>query len=87
MPYIDQRARLALQEREPMTPGELNYKITVEVLNYLNNNTETDTLTYRDYNEVIGVLECVKQELYRRMLSPYEDQMIGRNGDVYNGGT
>lgn len=31
---------------------------------------------------VTGVLENVKQELYRRAVSPYEDLKITENGDV-----
>jgi hypothetical protein len=31
----------------------------------------------------MGVLECVKQEYYRRVASLYEDQAKERNGDVY----
>lgn len=31
----------------------------------------------------MGVLECVKQEYYRRVAIPYEDQAKERNGDVY----
>jgi hypothetical protein len=32
---------------------------------------------------LVGVLECAKQELYRRILIPYEDAKIELNGDVY----
>jgi hypothetical protein len=38
---------------------------------------------YADFNAAIGALECCKSELYRRMVGPYEDQAIARNGDVY----
>ena len=33
--------------------------------------------------EVLGVLECVKLELYRRVAAPYEDKKCQENGDVY----
>lgn len=39
--------------------------------------------SYHDYNEVIGILECVKQEFYRRAVAPYEDKKIEQNGDIY----
>ena len=39
---------------------------------------------YTNINEVIGVLECAKLELYRRVAAPYEDEKIEQNGDVYN---
>jgi hypothetical protein len=38
---------------------------------------------YALLNELIGVLECAKLELYRRVASPYEDEKIQSNGDVY----
>jgi hypothetical protein len=34
-------------------------------------------------NEAIGVLECAKLELYRRVAAPYEDEKIAESGDVY----
>jgi len=38
---------------------------------------------YTTYNEVVGVLECAKLEMYRRAVAPYEDEKIAENGDVY----
>lgn len=38
---------------------------------------------YDSLNAVIGVLECAKQEFYRRAAVPYENQKITENGDVY----
>lgn len=60
-------------------PGELNYAITEMMINYLNRKG----VSYTNMNEVIGVLECAKLELYRRMTAPYEDMKIDENGDVY----
>jgi hypothetical protein len=40
-------------------------------------------LSYKSINDVIGVLECVKQEFYRRIAVPYEDKKIEQNGDIY----
>lgn len=37
---------------------------------------------YTDLNEVIGMLECCKLEVYRRMVASYEDEKIKENGDV-----
>jgi hypothetical protein len=59
-------------------PGTLNYIITRLVVWYLGKNPN-----YERYNAAIGVLECVKQELYRRQVVPYEDKKWQRNGDVY----
>lgn len=60
-------------------PGEMNYAITEMMKNYL----ERKGVSYTNMNEVIGVLECAKLELYRRMTAPYEDVKIKENGDVY----
>ncbi len=37
---------------------------------------------YFNYNRAIGMLECVKQELYRRVIGPYENIKEQENGDV-----
>lgn len=55
--------------------GELNYVITKLL-------KEVYPLRYYHINKAIGVLECVKQEYYRRVAAPYEDQKIKENGDV-----
>lgn len=58
-------------------PGELNYAITRLVHYWL-----PGSPSYADINEAIGVLECAKLELYRRVAAPYEDSKIDLNGDV-----
>ena len=82
MPYVtkDQRLELDVAERAPRDAGDLNYYITQIVDEYLC----TKGLRYVNLNEVVGVLECVKAELYRRIAAPYEDQKQGENGDVYS---
>lgn len=42
---------------------------------------------YDEVNEAVGVLECCKQEFYRRVAAPYEDQKRFENGDAYDSGT
>lgn len=37
---------------------------------------------YASLNNLIGTLECVKAELYRRLAAPYEDQKIKEHGDL-----
>ncbi len=79
MPYIkpEQRERLAKGEN-PTDSGELNYTITRILLQYL----ERKGKNYAHINEIMGVLNCVTQEFYRRWAAPYEDQKIQENGDV-----
>lgn len=38
---------------------------------------------YDDINEAVGVLECCKLELYRRLAVPYEENKRFYNGDAY----
>ncbi len=83
MPYIEKRrmelrAYLApiMKVSESLTDGELNFVITNLLLS-------TYPESYSDYNSLIGVLECVQLELYRRRIAKYEDKKKNENGDVY----
>ena len=55
--------------------GEFNYVVT-KILK------EIYIKRYFHLNKAIGVLECIKQEFYRRVLAPYEDVKIKESGDV-----
>ena len=91
MPYIKQENRNHYDETidaliklfEPSDDhakkGELNYAITRLIKGVYGNK---DTTRYTYINDAIGVLECVKLELYRRVAAPYEDVKIQENGDV-----
>ena len=96
MPYIKSEDRVELikspyqmalyPERFPKTAGELNYVITLLIHNFL----ARQDLSYTKINEVIGVLECAKLELYRQIAVPYEDKKKTENGPVShldNGGS
>jgi len=81
MPYIKEESRPKLdriveQLPEELKAGELNYFITKTLL-------ATKPQSYTDYNALVGVLECVKLEFYRRAISTYEDGKMVENGDVY----
>lgn len=80
MPYITAEARERIAEDGvPTTAGELNFAITRLVDEYL----AREGVGYRSLNEVVGVLECAKLELYRRIVAPYEDLKLQSAGDVY----
>lgn len=81
MPYIkpEDRTKILLDEQSISTAGELNYFISTLLNWYLNQKGKS----YSTINEAIGVLECAKLELYRRVAVPYEDIKIEENGDVY----
>lgn len=80
MPYISQGQRTEIETwgQKPQDVGELNYVITKILDEYIGNQ-----LRYSKINDVIGVLECAKLEIYRRLAADYEDEKIDQNGDVY----
>ena len=88
MPYIKEDERIAWMHnglidllryiRKDESPGDLNYIITMILSKALGENPN-----YARFNEIIGVLECCKLEMYRRKVAKYEDQKISENGDVY----
>jgi hypothetical protein len=68
---------LVERQRGEACVGEVNYVISSiiwELFKYKR--------SYTIGNNLIGVLECVKQEFYRRQLAPYEDKKIKENGDL-----
>ena len=86
MPYIKPVARNRFENQLndimhnlPADAGELNYMLSRICDIYI----QVKGKNYQNLNEVIGVLECVKQEYYRRIAAPYEDKKIIENGDVY----
>lgn len=78
--YIDHQLDPLLEIVPKLNEGELNYVVSRILNAHL---TRRDTINYRHLNQIIGVLECAKQELYRRVAGPYEDKKKHENGDVY----
>jgi hypothetical protein len=92
MPYIPAELREGLDPYIDVLVEELGYlsddKNLAGLLNYtiskiLSDLLKSKGLNYHNINELIGMLECAKLELYRRVASPYEDEKIKSNGDVY----
>ena len=80
MPYIKKEDRIKLNKSNISNNScELNFQITMLINSYL----ERKGISYTNLNEVIGVLECAKLEIYRRLAAKYEDKKISENGDVY----
>ena len=88
MPYIKQNDRQHLDEalvqrarllitNQDLSPGDLNYIISTIIWKSFEKQ-----MNYSKANELVGVLECVKQEFYRRQVVPYEEEKIGENGDL-----
>lgn len=86
MPYIEQKDRekykgiMKLIEGQELinSPGELNYFITKVCKIYL----KQLGLKYTNINEIMGVLNCVAFEFYRKMAAGYEDHKENLNGEV-----
>jgi hypothetical protein len=90
MPYIrkDDRERLdstidslivAINSNgEPAVgDGDVNYAIT-RIIDYFYNKP-----SYAIMARGIMTLECAKQEFYRKVIAPYEDEKAKKNGEVY----
>lgn len=88
MPYIKKERRLELDKDNQLemiglgcqSEGELNFVLTSICKGYLE---KLGMKSYARYNQVMGVLECCKIELYRRVIVPYEKSKIYENGDCY----
>lgn len=84
MPYIKQEDRkkfdIKLNELSNLinSDGELNYCVSIIVNKLLNKRG----LNYQNLNNLIGSLECIKQEFYRTVVTPYENLKILENGDI-----
>lgn len=84
MPYIKPEQRkdidVVVDHLSPFIKdaGTINYAVTRLTHNFL----KEKGLRYANINEVIGALECIKQELYRMVAAPYEDEKISENGSV-----
>jgi len=93
MPYIEQEIRKILQPTITNVinalrklgvdnrAGNLNYTICT-ILNALYPNDR-----YREFNDMMGLLDCIAKEMYRRRVAPYEDKAITKNGDIFNEST
>ena len=92
MPYIPQKDRemldiyinnivaLLLEDKEKLS-GKFNYVIT-KIAKDLFRKSNGLELRYNNLNNIVGVLESAKLELYRKLISAYEDVKIEQNGDV-----
>ena len=80
MPYVDDAARQHIESGlPPRNAGELNYAVTRLCGRY----GSAKGRSYATFNEVVGVLECAKQEFYRRVIAGYEEEKLVADGDVY----
>lgn len=84
MPYIRRAKRLPKDKhlsalaRLIDNGGDLNYCFSMLCRHFI----EMFGESYINYAVCVSSLECAKLELYRRKISPYEDQKITENGDI-----
>ena len=95
MPYIAQEKRdqidpvldalhrllvdLETDDDQNNMEGNINYAITRLLMMVYGDH---ETTRYSQINDAMGVLECIKQEFYRIVAAPYENQKIFDNGPV-----
>jgi hypothetical protein len=84
MPYIPRERRNFLLgkfmddlQSVDLSAGDLNFIIS----NLLWRQFRKER-SYAKANELAGVLECAKLEMYRRLIVPYENQKQVQNGDI-----
>ena len=80
MPYINQEERhqLAVELPPNLSTGQMNFIVSDLFDQWIGMVPNYDRL-----NSAIGVLECCLQEIYRRLVVPYEDKQITKSGDVF----
>jgi hypothetical protein len=83
MPYLKPNDRKKVAYCGPMTPGELNYAITLLIRDYAHGPAFESALSYQRINDVLGALEGAKLEFYRKVAAKYEDKKCEENGEVY----
>lgn len=81
MPYIEPGRRTILFDGydAPANAGELNYYLTMVVMEYF----EVNGGRYQQINDILGALEGSKLEFYRRVAAPYEEKKRTEHGDIY----
>lgn len=84
MPYITREQReKALKTKlkdlctQELNAGQINYIISILLKQQFLNNR-----CYTKANDLVGAIECAKQEFIRRYVNPYEDEKIEQNGDI-----
>ncbi len=71
-------SKIILVTDENNIEGVMNYTIS----RLVNMSMIAGHTRYSKINRIMGVLECVKQEFYRRLATGYEDKAIAKNGDI-----
>lgn len=78
-PVLESVVNFISDEKLLANPGPLNYIITKLCHAYVQLN---GFYNYAGLNEIIGILECSKQEFYRMVVAKYEDKKRIENGSI-----
>jgi hypothetical protein len=80
MPYLENGIRASLaQGRVAKTPGELSFSMSQLIKGYI----AMRGTSYGTFNDIVGAMECLKLELYRRLIGTYEQKKCDENSDVF----
>lgn len=89
MPYIKESERLVIDDRILVAasdlagrPGNLAYALSALICIYRDSIPAGRAGGYAERAEIVGVLETLKLEFVRQVLSPYEDKKREQNGDI-----
>jgi len=90
MPYIkqeerdqiDPKLRDLLMHMGPLTPGQFVY-IIYQLAQWQATDGGVSNLpvNWTKCNEIMGNIDCAGREFYRRVVAPYEDNAVSKNGD------
>jgi hypothetical protein len=84
MPYIKREDRYFITDRVNAlsemirNDGDLNYAISLLIHKQL----DKRGVNYANMNNLVGAMECAKNEFIRTVMGPYEDKKRLENGSV-----
>src|SRR5258708_5569624 len=92
MPYIKSEQKVKVNDSLQALISDIREHLVDErdgILNYCISEMVSQSMRppsgewrYRLLERCIGIVECCKLELYRRLVGPYEDKCIEKNGDI-----
>ena len=88
MPYIKKEKRAKIDgivkqlAGTIISLGDINYAVTKLLHIIIDRDAKSSRFCYASLNSMIGVLECIKLELYRMVVAPYEKKKRMENGPV-----
>lgn len=85
MPYITEERKERIEIPHVLNVGELTYVIDrmAEELAWQMAGYDFDKLRYESLASVRGAINNAADEFYRRVIAPFEDGKIAKNGDIF----